>query len=82
MRLLDTDRDGELSAEEIRNAPAVLKAADQNKDGKLTPEEVDAAGGGGRGPGGGEGGGQRGGQNRPDDSSRPGAEQPTSGAEP
>ena len=49
MRLLDTDRDGELSAAEINSAPAVLKAADQNKDGKLTPEEVDAAGGGRRG---------------------------------
>ena len=55
MRLLDTDRDGELSAEEIRNAPAVLKAANKNKDGKLTPEEVDAASGG-RGPGGERGG--------------------------
>jgi hypothetical protein len=60
MRLLDTDRNSELSAEETRNAPAVLKAADRNKDGKLTPEELDAAGGGGRGPGGGEGGGRRG----------------------
>ena len=59
MRLLDTDRDGELAAEEIKNAPAVLNAADQNKDGKLTPEEVDAASGG-RGPGGGERGGRRG----------------------
>ena len=83
MRLLDTDRNGELSADEIRNAPAVLKAADKNKDGKLTPEEVDAASGGGGGPGGVEHGGRRGGQNRPDDSNRSGErEQPNSGANP
>jgi len=84
MRLLDTDRNGELSAEEIRNAPAVLKAANKKKDGKLTPEEVDAAGGGGRGlGGGGKGDGQRGGQNRPDKPNRPGErKQPTSGASP
>ena len=76
MRLLDTDRNGELSAEEIRNAPAILKAANKNKDGRLTPEEVDAASGGGHGPGGGEGGGRRGGQNRPDDPNRSSEQRP------
>lgn len=45
MRVLDTDRDGELSAEEIAKAPAVLKAADTGGDGKLTRGEVDAVGG-------------------------------------
>lgn len=59
MRVLDADRDETLSAEEIANAPAALAAADANKDGKLTREEVDAAGGGpGRGPEG-QGRGQR-----------------------
>jgi Ca2+-binding EF-hand superfamily protein len=32
---LDTDKDGELSAAEIANAPAALKTLDKNKDGKL-----------------------------------------------
>jgi len=83
MRLLDTDRNGELSAEEIRNAPAVLKAANKKNDGTLTPEEVDATSGGGGGPGGGERGGRRGGQNRPDKPNQPGErEQPSSGATP
>ena len=44
MRVLDPDGDGELSADEIQNAPAALKAADANQDGKLTPEDADAAG--------------------------------------
>ena len=57
MRVLDTDHDGVLSAQELANAPVALKAADANQDGKLTREEVDAIGGGG----GGRGGGNRGG---------------------
>lgn len=36
---LDTDRDGELSETEIRNAPEVLKTLDRNKDGSLTFDE-------------------------------------------
>ena len=36
---LDADGDGRLSAAEIANAPAVLKALDANGDGKLSREE-------------------------------------------
>jgi hypothetical protein len=36
---LDADADGEISAGEIENAPAVLKKLDKDGDGKLTPEE-------------------------------------------
>ncbi len=36
---LDADDDGEISASEIDNAPAVLKKLDKDGDGKLTPEE-------------------------------------------
>jgi hypothetical protein len=36
---LDTDQDGEISADEIEGAPAALKKLDKNGDGKLTPEE-------------------------------------------
>ena len=37
---LDTDKDGEISAAEIANAPKALKALDKNNDGKISPEEV------------------------------------------
>ena len=37
---LDANSDGELSAEELSKAPAVLQALDLNKDGKLTIEEL------------------------------------------
>jgi hypothetical protein len=37
---LDANNDGELSAEELSKAPAVLQALDLNKDGKLTIEEL------------------------------------------
>ena len=37
---LDADRDGELSAKEIENAPRVLQTLDRNKDGELTPDEI------------------------------------------
>lgn len=61
MEALDTDGDGTLSAEEIRNASKSLLKLDKNKDGKITAEEMRPPGGpGGRmGPGG--RGGQRGG---------------------
>jgi hypothetical protein len=45
MRVLDTDQNSELSAKEVGNASAVLKAADTDQDGKLTRAEVDAVGG-------------------------------------
>ncbi len=37
---LDTDHDSEISASEIRNAPAALKRLDLNGDGKLLPVEI------------------------------------------
>lgn len=39
MLALDADGDGQLSANEIANATASLKALDANKDGQLTPDE-------------------------------------------
>ena len=40
LRILDTDRDGVLSAEEIRRAPERLKALDSNHDGRLTADDL------------------------------------------
>ena len=37
---LDKDNDGELSAAEIKEAAASLKALDENKDGNLTLDEL------------------------------------------
>src|SRR5579864_2006805 len=37
---LDADHNGEISASEIQNAPAALKALDKNGDGTLTQDEV------------------------------------------
>lgn len=39
LQALDTNHDGEISAEEIRNAPAVLKKLDKNHDGRITADE-------------------------------------------
>ena len=62
MVALDTDGNGEISAEEIANATASLKKLDKNKDGKLTVDELRPQGGPGQGrPGsGGPEAGQRG----------------------
>jgi len=51
LRWFDTDGDGELSAEEIANAPKALLKLDKNKDGKLSADELREAFafGGGRG---------------------------------
>ena len=53
---LDADANGEISAEEINNAPTTLKKLDKNGDGQITEEEVRPQMPG-RGPGG-EGRGQ------------------------
>jgi Ca2+-binding EF-hand superfamily protein len=47
---LDTDHNGEISAEEINNAVASLKTLDKNGDGQITGDEVTPVFGG-RGPG-------------------------------
>lgn len=60
--LIDANRDGTLSANEIADAPAVLKQLDKNKDGEVTREELREhfrarmEGRGGDGPQGREGG--------------------------
>mgnify|MGYP000750952178 CR=1 FL=1 len=54
---LNTDRNGEISSEEIEDAVAALKKLDKNKDGKLTEDELRPSFGGSRGGfGGGRGG--------------------------
>ena len=73
MAALDADGNGEISAEEIKAAPAALKKLDKNKDGKLTDAELlpsfpgfggsrggSVRGGGSRGGFGGRGGGPQG----------------------
>ena len=40
LALFDTDHDGELSAEEIRDAAAALGKLDQNGDGRITRDEM------------------------------------------
>lgn len=58
---LDTDKNQEISAEEIKASPAGLAKLDTNGDGKLTEEELRPAGTGGRQGGGRFGRGGRGG---------------------
>ena len=40
VQALDTDKDGEISSDEIAKAPAALKTLDKNGDGKLSTEEL------------------------------------------
>lgn len=40
VQALDTDKDGEISADEIAKAPAALKTLDKNGDGKLSADEL------------------------------------------
>lgn len=62
-RLLDTDRDGNLSAKEIDGAVAALMKLDANKDGILDAQELVVRGSGGRGGQGRNRGGDRGSEN-------------------
>lgn len=57
----DSNSDGEISADEIKNATASLLKLDRNRDGRLTGDELRPVGGiGAQGrPGGGPGGGQQ-----------------------
>lgn len=54
---LDADGDGEISAEELENAPAALLGADADGDGTISQDDLRPEGGPGGGPGG--GGGER-----------------------
>ena len=57
---LDTDRNGEISEDEINNAAKALRTLDKNEDGKLTPDELRPNfGPGGPGPQGGPRGERR-----------------------
>lgn len=57
---LDTNHDGEISADEINNAATSLKTLDKNGDGQITEDEVTPDFGGRGGFGGGPGGPERG----------------------
>lgn len=57
-RLLDVDRDGNLSPKEIEGAVAALLKLDVNKNGILDAQELVVRGGGGQGGKGGRGGQQ------------------------
>ncbi|MEO1983699.1 MAG: hypothetical protein ABGZ23_29925 [Fuerstiella sp.] len=72
-RLLDIDRDGNLSAKEINGAVAALMTLDANKDGILDAQELAVRGGGGRGGQGRDGG--RGRQEGAENAPRRGGEQ-------
>ncbi len=68
MRLFDTNKDGVISADEIKKASEVLAKMDKNKDGKLSPNEMPAPPEGFRGP--------RPDGPRPDGARRPGGPRP------
>lgn len=59
-QLLDVDRDGNLSAQEINGAVTALMKLDANKDGILDAQELVVRGGGGKGGQGGNGQGKDG----------------------
>ncbi len=64
MRVLDSNGDGEISAQEIERAAAAIKKLDKNGDGKVSSDELSAGGRFGGGFGGGFGGRPRPGQER------------------
>jgi hypothetical protein len=68
---LDADGDGIISAQEIANASAALKALDKNGDGQLTQDELRPKGMGRRGPGQGGPDGQGAGPDGSDGGQRP-----------
>lgn len=63
-RLLDVDRDGNLSAKEIDRAVTALMKLDRNKDGVLDAQELTVRGRGGRTGQGGKGGQNKGPRNQ------------------
>tara|TARA_R110002073_G_scaffold43606_5_gene121607 strand:+ start:3707 stop:4519 length:813 start_codon:yes stop_codon:yes gene_type:complete len=65
LRIFDTDNDGELSAAEIDAAAVALRKLDQNRDGRLTADELRPSGPGGPGGPAGQRGGERGGAGGP-----------------
>ncbi len=78
MDVLDADKDGTLSAEEMNNATAALKTLDKNTDGKLSDDEIR--------PPRPDGGPGRGGEDGPDGPPRgdrpPGEDGPPGGGRP
>ena len=74
LEVLDINKDGAISADEIKNAAEALLKLDRNKDGKITDEEMRPQGPQDRRPGGPGG-------ERPDDR-RPGGERPPEGGRP
>ena len=66
MKILDTDKDGELSKDELAAAPEALLKLDADQNGKLSSDEAGLDQQGGPPPGGGpRGGGGQGGGGRP-----------------
>jgi len=65
---LDADRDGVITASELRAAPSALRSLDANGDGRLTAEELRPAFNAGRGDGPLPSGGRRGGGDEGGDS--------------
>jgi len=74
IRVLDADKDGELSAEEIANAATALKTLDKDGDGKISRDELRPPRPEGKGEG--ENTGEGKGGKRPPRGPRPGGPRP------
>jgi Ca2+-binding EF-hand superfamily protein len=74
LMVLDTDKDGALSADEIANAPEALKKLDKDGDGVISHEELRPRMKGGEGPG-------AGGQKPPEGAGKDGPPPPPLGEE-